>query len=256
MSLSPKTYRYQPRQVDKGERIKAALQALAQAYPHYGFKQLFSMLRNAGHPWNHKRVYRHYKELKLNLKIKPKKRLAPRTKQVLVAPNALNECWSLDYMHDVLLNGLGFRLANVIDDANREALLVKAARSLPARHITQLLDQVARARGYPKKIRVDNGPENLSKQFKAWAKAHAIEVIYIQPGKPAQNAYIERFNRTYRESILDQYLFMSIDHVQELTDEWVKHYNTERPHQSLGGLPPALFGNKLTQENSRLNRGH
>ena len=148
MSLSPKTYRYQPRQVDKGERIKAALQALAQAYPHYGFKQLFSMLRNAGHPWNHKRVYRHYKELKLNLKIKPKKRLAPRTKQVLVAPNALNECWSLDYMHDVLLNGLSFRLANVIDDANREALLVKAARSLPARHITQLLDQVARARGY------------------------------------------------------------------------------------------------------------
>lgn len=189
----------------------------------------------------------------MNIKIKPKKRLAPRTKQVLAIPDSLNECWSLDYMHDALLNGLSFRVANVIDDSNREALLVKAARSLPARRITQLLDQVASKRGYPKKIRVDNGPENISKQFKAWAKEHAVEVIYIQPGKPAQNAYIERFNRTYRESILNQYLFMSIDHVQELTDDWVKHYNTERPHQSLGGLPPALFGDKLRKENSRLN---
>jgi len=118
----------------------------------------------------------------------------------------------------------------VIDDANRKVSLVKAAMLLSARCIRQLLDQGARVRGYPKKIHLDNGLENLSKQFKAWEKSHAITVIYIQPGKLAQNAYIERFNRNYRESIFDQHVFISIDHVQELNDEWVKHYSTECPH--------------------------
>ena len=198
--------------------------------------------------WNHKRVYRIYKELSLNLRKKPKKRLAPRTKQKLEVPKVRNYCWSLDYMHDALSNGLSFRVANVIDDSNREAVLVKAARSLPARRITQLLDQAAESRGYPKKIRVDNGPENISKIFAKWAKKHGIEIIFIQPGKPAQNAYIERFNRTYRESILDQFLFSSINHVQDLTDKWVWHYNYERPHQALGGMPPKLYKEKFMQK--------
>ena len=160
------------------------------------------MIRNQGYCFNHKRVRRIYCELKLNLKIKPRKRLAPRTKVTLEEPKQVNQCWSLDYMSDALMNGNKFRTANVIDDCNRGALGILASSSLPSARITRWLDRLAEKHGYPDRIRVDNGPENLSKHFQQWAKGRNIEIQYIQPGKPAQNAYIERFNRTYREAVI------------------------------------------------------
>jgi len=126
-----------------------------------------------------------------------------------------------------------------------EALGIEVSRSLPSPRITAWLDRLASKRGYPKAIRVDNGPENISKHFVTWAKFHDIEVVFIQPGKPAQNAYIERFNRTYREDILDMYLFESIDHVKQLTKEWLVYYNEKRPHQALGALPPKVYAEKF-----------
>lgn len=148
-------------------------------------------------------------------------------------------------MGDVLMNGLRFRTANVIDDANREAIGIEISRSLPATKIAAWLDKLANKKGYPRQIRVDNGPENISKHFVNWAKSHDIQIVYIQPGKPAQNAYIERFNRTYREDILDMYLFESIEHVKQLTNEWGIHYNQKRPHQALGAIPPQQFADKF-----------
>ena len=133
---------------------------------------------------------------------------------------------------------------------NREALSILASTSLPSRRITRWLDNIAFWRGYPKAIRVDNGPENIAKHFQAWAKDHGIEVNYIQPGKPAQNGYIERFNRSYREAILDSYLFRDIREVQRLTDEWVYHYNHERPHESLNNMTPCQYAKVLGGENS------
>ena len=220
--------------------IKEFLLEKSRNNPTYGFKTLFGMFRNEGYPFNHKRVRRMYCDLKLNLKCKPKKRLAPRTAKVLVVPNKPNEVWSLDYMSDALSYGRRFRTANVVDDYRRECLGIKIQFSLPSSSITQWLDKIAKERGYPEKIRVDNGPENIAKHFKKWALKNNIEILYIQPGKPAQNAYIERFNRTYREAILDQYQFDDLQEVRKLTAEWISHYNHERPHQALGMQPPIL----------------
>lgn len=158
----------------------------------------------------------------------------------LVQPKKANDIWSLDYMSDALLDGRRFRTANVIDDYRRECLGIHVSFSLPAIKITQWLDGIAEQRGYPSAIRVDNGPENISGCFKKWAQTHGIQILFIQPGKPAQNAYIERFNRTYRDAVLDRYLFDHIEEVRAYTLEWLEHYNYERPHQALGMQPPIL----------------
>lgn len=224
-----------------------ALKDLSTQYPRYGFQKLFYLLRQQGHLVNHKRVYRHYCELGLNLKKKPKKRLATRTAKTLAPTLKRNECWSLDYMSDALINGRRIRTANVIDDYHRGGLGILVSFSLTSQRITRWLDRLSLKYGYPKRIRVDNGPENLSKHFQQWALKHGIEIVYIQPGKPAQNAYIERFNRTYREAILDMYLFSSIQEIQQITDQWLIHYNEERPHEALNHQTPQHFLNQHHQ---------
>jgi putative transposase len=186
--------------------------------------------------------------LKLNLKRKHKKRLPPRDLKPLEQPMALNKCWSLDFMSDALLTGKRFRTVNVIDDFNREGLGIKVGFSLSAQKVTCWLDNIAGTKGYPENIRVDNGPEYVSRHFYQWAKSHDIVVNYIQPGKPAQNAYIERFNRSYREEILDAYLFQNIQEVQYLTNEWLDHYNGVRPHEALGFKTPNQM--RVNSENS------
>jgi putative transposase len=202
-------------------------------------------LRRKGFGWNNKRVYRIYCELKLNLRKRPKKRLPSREKLALVQPALTNTCWSLDYMSDALMNGRRFRTVNVLDDCNREALGIRASFSLPAERVTEFLDEIAARRGYPNQLRVDNGPENISTVMWLWSQKHSVTIQYIQPGKPAQNAYIERFNRTYREEVLDMNLFYDINHVQMITDEWLVKYNGVRPHESLGNLTPWEFSEKL-----------
>lgn len=255
MHLDRKNYNYEPKCKKEDGLIKALLKALSTQYPRYGFKKLFGLIRQEGHSFNHKRVYRIYCELKLNLKRKPKKRLAPRTAQTLEQPMSLNECWSLDFMSDALINGRAFRTVNVIDDCNREGLGIQVSFSLPSRRVTRWLDDIACWRGYPKAIRVDNGPENVAHHFQEWANQHGIKMKYIQPGKPAQNGYIERFNRSYREAILDMYLFKDIHQVQQLTDEWLQHYNEVRPHESLNNLTPRQFAAVGTQGFSICGRG-
>lgn len=226
--------------------------ALVEKHRRYGFWKLYSLLRHMGHSWNNKRVYRVYCELKLNIRKRHKKRLPSRDKVPLSQPNQTNICWSLDYMSDSLMSGRRFRTANVIDDCNREALGIRAGFSLPAERVTEFLDEIASMRGYPNQLRVDNGPENISHTMINWAKKHDVFIQYIQPGKPAQNAYIERFNRTYREEILDMNLFYSIDDVQKITDEWLNVYNKERPHESLGNLTPWQFSEKLNPSTQRV----
>lgn len=141
-------------------------------------------------------------------------------------------------LSDALFTGKRFRTVNVIDDFNRQGLGIEIGFSIPAKRVTRWLDNIAALKGYPKIIRVDNGPENISNHFQHWAKQHDITVQYIEPGKPAQNAYIERFNRSYREEILDMYLFKNIQELQELTNQWLTHYNHFRPHESLGFKTP------------------
>jgi len=240
MRLSRSVFEYQAKQVDD-TIIERELQRLSDKHKRYGFRKMFHKLRMQGFVWNHKRVYRVYCSLKLNLKVKPKKRLPVREKLTLVEPKNINDTWSLDYMSDALMNGKRFRTANIIDDYNREVLGIKASNSLPSQKVTEILDEIAMSRGYPDKIRMDNGPENISKNMKAWAKKRNIKLNYIQPGKPAQNGYIERFNRTYREEVLDMYLFRNLKEVQSITDEWIDDYNRERPHHLLRNRTPCEY---------------
>lgn len=199
------------------------------------------VIRNQGHMWNHKRIRRVYCELGLNLRKKPKKRLPAREVKALLQPLKPNYCWSMDFMSDALTTGQKFRTFNVIDDFNREVLGILVSKNLPASCIIRYLNFIAQFRGYPVIIRVDNGPEFIAKEFVMWAIKNHITIDYIQPGKPAQNAYIERFNRTYREDVLDIYLFETTGEVQNITDKWLADYNQNRPHESLKNLSPLEF---------------
>ena len=129
----------------------------------------------------------------------------------------------------------------MIDDYNQEALWIEVDISLPAERVVRVLEQVLDSRGKPTQIRMDNGPELISKLLESWAKEQHIELLHIQPGKPAQNAYIERFNRTYREDVLDAYLFDDLEEVRNITERWFEDYNTIRPHEALQGVPPRQF---------------
>jgi len=175
------------------------------------------------------------------LKRKPKKRLPARIVQTLAVPEQRNQTWSLDFMSDALSNGRTLRTLNVIDDYNREALWIEVDTSLPAERVVRVLEQLWEWRGSPTRIRMDNGPELISQRLESWAKEKNIELLHIQPGKPAQNAYIERFNRTYREEVLDAYLFDNLQEARYITERWLEEYNSIRPHEALQGLPPRQF---------------
>lgn len=217
---------------------------LAKEHKRWGFNKMMLKARLDKKPWNHKRVYRIYCKLGLNIRIKPRKRIPKGEAKMLFQPIASNVCWSADFMSDVLLCGDKFRTFNVIDDYNREGLLVEPGVSLPATRIIDLLDQKSVFRGYPDMIRVDNGPEFRSSVFVNWAKKRNILIQYIQPGKPAQNGFIERFNRTYREEVLDMNLFINLAEVKEISKSWLQEYNNSRPHESLNGLAPIGFAKK------------
>jgi len=219
--------------------VITALQELAAAHPTYGFRKLLAYLRRAGKKWNHKRVYRAYRLLKLNKKRRGKRRLPARVKQPLVKQEELNISWSMDFMSDSLAWGSRFRTLNVIDDCNREALAIEVATSISSRRVIRTLEQLIDWRGRPVAIRVDNGPEFTSADFACWCRDKEISIQYTQPGKPMQNGYIERFNGSYRREVLDAYLFLELDEVRELTSQWMEEYNTSRPHEALGNLTPS-----------------
>jgi putative transposase len=205
----------------------------------WGFGLCFAYLRHVkGFRWNHKRVYRIYRELELNLRIKPRARLKRERPEVLSVPTAPKQVWSMDFMSDALADGRKIRTFKVIDDYNREGLAIDVDLSLPSARVIRALEQVIEWRGKPAAIRCDNGPELLSGPLIAWANKNRITMLYIQPGKPTQNAYIKRFNRTARHEWLDMHLFHSVAHAQLLATQWLWSYNNERPNTAIGGVPP------------------
>ena len=240
VEISRTAYCYQP-DASRDQPVIEALLALVDQYPSRGFGKLFTMLRRQKYMWNHKRVHRIYCGLKLNMRRKGKRRLPNRHPDPLSVPDSINQCWSADFMSDALWYGQRFRTFNLVDDYNREGLAIEVDLSLPARRIVRVLDRVASERGYPAKLRVDNGPELTSVHMADWAEMHGVELEFIQPGKPMQNGFIERFNRTYREEVLDMYVFNSMSEIREITENWLVDYNEIRPHESLGDLPPVEY---------------
>ncbi|MBA7704016.1 hypothetical protein ES703_112814 [subsurface metagenome] len=242
LKISSSVFYYQPKSKDDQDIIDA-LGKLAEGHGRWGFWMMYHHLRNKGKCWNHKRVYRVYLSLNMNLRRKLKKRLPSRIKQPLVLPIGPNITWSMDFMHDTLINGRKIRTLNIIDDFNREALQIAIDTSINSQRVIRELEQVIAWRGIPDKIRVDNGPEFIAASLEQWCsdEKREIDLQFIQKGKPSQNGYIERFNRSYREEVLSAWLFESIEQVKELTNLWIWEYNNIRPHDSLMNLPPTKF---------------
>ena len=237
--ISESCYRYDARLSNENVEITDWLLRLTTTHKRWGFGLCFLYLRNVkGFGWNHKREYRIYRELELNLRIKPRRRIKRDHPGELGVPKAKNQVWSMDFMSDQLVDGRHLRTFNVIDDYNREGLGIEVDLSLPSSRVTRALDQIIEWRGKPAALRCDNGPEYINQTLVSWANKHRITLLYIQPGKPTQNAYIERFNRTARHEWLDMHQFESIAHAQLLATQWLWQYNNERPHTAIGGIPP------------------
>ena len=203
-------YREPPQQHVRDQAVIDALNAMVEKRPRWGFWKCYDRLRLDGHPWNHKRVYRVYKAMKLNLPRRTKRRLPQRVQQPMIVEARVNAEWSMDFMSDTLYHGRRFRTLNILDEGVREVLDIVVDTSIPGGRVVRTLDRLVEWRGKPDAIRVDNGPEYLSQVFADWCHRNHVELRYIQPGKPNQNAYIERFNRTFRHEVLDAYVFESL----------------------------------------------
>lgn len=252
VKLSRAAYYRQPQcAAARDAEVIEALNEIVTKRSGWGFWKCFARLRLEGRAWNHKRVHRVYCAMRLNLPRRTKKRLPNRIVCPLRAPTTHNRIWAVDFMHDALYSGRKFRTFNVIDESNREALAIEVGTSIPSARVVRVLDRIIELYGEPQALRLDNGPEFIASGFVEWCRQRGIALLYIAPGKPDQNAYIERFNRTYRNEVLDQYLFGTVEQVQLLTEEWIAIYNSERPHDSLGQVPPLTYlPRKLITEDS------
>jgi putative transposase len=202
---------------------------------------MFGWMRLQGHKWNHKRVYRVYREMEMNLRIKPKKRIPSRHPLPLAVPSAPHACWSMDFMTDSLTNGDSFRTLNIIDDFNREFLHIEIDKSLPSERVIRSLEMAIEQYRSPQRIRVDNGPEFISGALSRWCTHKGIQLDFIEPGKPTQNAYVERFNKSFRYEVLDVYAFTTLNEARDLATWWMWVYNRERSHSSLGDQTPWII---------------
>jgi putative transposase len=238
-----RTAHYKPPVVrtERDAPVVEALQRVVEQRIRWGFWKCFDSLRLDGHRWNHKRVHRVYCALRLNLPRRTRRRIPRGPKQPFFAPGALNETWAMDFMQDRLQDGRRFRTFNVIDESNREGLAIEISPSLPSSRVIGILDELIAQHGKPARLRCDNGPEFRSLAFTRWSEDRDIEILYIQPGKPVQNAFIERFNRSFRTEVLDAYLLEYLVDVRQVSTAWLSDYNLRRPHDSLGRVPPRTF---------------
>lgn len=206
-----------------------------------GRKKVIKQLQKKHPEWGASRIRRVYQRSGFSLFRRLKKRFQYRPLKPLTIPLARNQEWAMDFMSDALASGRKIRTFNVIDEYNRECLCIQVDFSLPARRVTAILDRIIERCGKPVSIRTDNGPEFTSKWFQLWLSNKKIQWNPIQKAKPQQNAFIERFNRTYREDVLDANMLLSVEHGQQLTDQFIQEYNCERLHESLNFQTPVAY---------------
>ncbi|MCM3564928.1 IS3 family transposase [Hydrogenophaga intermedia] len=240
VGMSASTLRYQPRDDGNGE-LRERLTQLAGQHRRHGYRMLHNRLRFDGWAINVKRTYRIYREEGLMVRKRRRKKLPVPERQPLVRPTQPNEVWSMDFVFDELANGRRVKTLTVVDDCSKEVVQIAVDTSIPALYVARVLDQVAAQRGLPKVIRTDNGPEFAGRTMQAWAARNGVELRFIQPGKPVQNAYIESFNSRFRDECLSQHWFASLSHMRSVIDNWREDYNHHRPHSTLGYVPPAVF---------------
>ena len=234
MGVSRTALRYKRRFRDDG-KLRRAIQRIARAKRAYGYRMVWRKLRQQGLQVNHKCVYRIYREEKLGLRRKRRRKTPEHLRVVIPAPEAPNMCWSMDFVSDALIDGRAIRILTVIDDATRESVGLVAGHFFTGLLLAETLDRLAIQRGdYPQYLRCDNGPEMRSAAVSQWALTNQVRMVFIEPGKPFRNGFCESFNGTLRAECLNQELFISIPAAQRKLDAYRQEYNDERPHRSLG----------------------
>jgi putative transposase len=224
--------------------LRSRLKDLAEERRRWGYRMLHVLLEREGHEINHKRVYRLYREEGLQIQRRRKRKRSARPRRAMEMPTAANERWSMDFVHDQLASGRRLRCFTVVDDFTRESVVIDVAHSIPGERVAAALDRVGFVRGFPRSIVCDNGPEFTSRTLDQWAYERGIELSFIRPGRPVENAFIESFNGTLREECLNEHWFLNLREAKREIEAWRIDYNEVRPHSSLGNLTPAEFAQK------------
>jgi putative transposase len=240
VGLGRSTCRYQPRR-QGCPALRERLRTLAGERRRFGYRRLHILLRREGFAVNLKRIYRLYTQEGLTVRRRRRRRRVPRGVPRLAAPSRINQRWSLDFVLDVLDDGRRFRILTVVDDFTRTCLAIEVDTSLGGRRVVEVLQRLVDVRGKPTMLVTDNGPEFISRVLDAWAYRHGIELHFIEPGKPNQNAYVESFNGRLRDECLNEHWFMSLGQARHTIETWRLDYNAVRPHSALGDMPPEEF---------------
>lgn len=240
LEISASSLRYRARR-ELVEGLRERLLELARERPRWGYRRLHVVLRREGYAVNHKRVHRLYRKEGLMVRRRRRKRIAAGMRMPLVTPSQPNERWSLDFMSDQLADGRVFRTLNVVDDFTRECRAIEVDTSLSGLRVARVLERLCAEHGRPQAIVMDNGPELTSQALDSWAYRSGVELRFIQPGKPVQNAYVESFNGKFRDECLNEHWFLSLDEARAVIEGWRIDYNEFRPHSSLGELTPEQF---------------
>jgi putative transposase len=241
VGLSRDAYRHPPDTSAQDQALSETIKTIAHKRRRFGYRRVHDLLRRTHPGVNHKRVYRLYRQANLAVRKRRKGRRPNNERVPLVAATRVNQTWSMDFVSDSLCSGRRIKLLTVADDFSHECVTVAADFGIGGEYVTRLLDEAARFRGYPQAIRTDNGPEFVSRAFLGWLERHRIEHILIQPGRPMQNGYIESFNGKFRDECLNEHWFETLMQAREIVRVWVQDYNEERPHSSLGRIPPRRF---------------
>ena len=235
------TNRYRARKGERDMVVRARLKELAAKRMRSGYRRLTAMLLREGMKVNHKHVYRLYREERLALRIRQRRRIRWSGLPTNPAASRPNERWSIDFVGDCLSSGKVIRMLTVVDDYTRECLAIEVDTSLGGLRVGRALDRIANERGLPEAIVLDNGPEFRGRALAAWSEERRVRLEFIQPGKPVQNAYAESFNGRLRDECLNANWFTSLSDAWRKIEAWRQDYNQERPHSSLNYMPPAEF---------------
>ncbi len=245
--LSRSSYRYQAHPRDD-RALRMRLKELSKTHVRYGYRRLHVLLAREGWYVNHKVVYRIYCEEALSLRTKERKKRGSHSRVTLPAPTRPNERWTMDFISDRLEDGRRFRALTVLDMHTRESLAIVPGISLTGQRVVATLERLRKQGGLPKSIQVDNGSEFYSQAMDSWAYRHGVQLEFIRPGRPIENAHIESFNGRLRDECLNVHLFFNRDDAHEKLEQWRVNYNNHRPHGALGGIPLREYVRKLQQE--------
>ena len=240
VGISRSLCRYRSRRPDSAP-LRARIEEIAAVKRRYGYRRVYLRLRREGWEVNRKRVYRLYRDAGLAVRRRKRKRIGVFERKPLPKPSRANMSWSMDFVSDGLIGGRRLRCLTIVDDCTRECLAIEVDTSIPGLRVQMVLDRLADTRGLPKSITVDNGPEFYGQVLDQWAYQTGVQLSFIRPGKPNENAYIESFNGKFRDECLNEHWFLSLAHARSIIEAWRIEYNTERPHSSLGNQTPTEF---------------